>query len=382
MIDFNVRPDRLGTRSVKWEQPQVKKGALPMWVADMDFCSPPEVVEALSDRARHGVYGYTMAPQGAMQAVADWCARRYGLAVSPDEILSSPGVLYTLRAVIDVWTKPGDRVLIQTPAYPPFLHIPVEMGRELVCNHVKLAHNGFEMDWQDMEDKFKAGVSMMILCNPQNPTGRVWTHAELEKLAGLCRRYGVKVVSDEIHCDLLRRDASFTSFQKFLSEDLPVVTLFSATKTFNLAGLHTSSAIARDEALRGEIKKRLYAFGPEASNIFGLLAQDVAYTRCEYWLEEIKAYLDGNFDAVLSILAKAPRLQATRSQGTYLQFVDCTALGMEDAQLENFLVERCGVFPSMGGEFAAPGCIRLNLAMPRADVVAALERMVKAVNEL
>lgn len=384
MVNFDRHIDRRGTSCIKWDHSAVRNDetVLPMWVADMDFAAPDEVVDALKRRAAHGIYGYTHNEEDNKKLIASWCHRRYNLTVQEDWLLRSPGVIFTLRAALAALTDKGDAVLVHTPIYPPFLHIPAEMGRRVVQTPLLFGQDGFTMDYAAMEDAFSQGVKLLILCNPHNPTGRVWRREELERLASLCREYHVTVISDEIHCDLILPGNRFYSFLHFAGEDLLALTLFSCTKTFNLAGLHNSSAAVPEAKLRREIAEKLYAYAPEEADIFGMIAQRTAYESCEYWLDELRTYLDGNFDAALAILAGQSKLKAVKSQGTYLQLVDCRALGMDDKALEQFFIHTCKVLPSMGEAFAAPGYVRLNFAMPRADVMSAMERIVAAVKHL
>jgi cystathionine beta-lyase len=353
-----------------------------MWVADMDFPAPPDVVEAMIKRAAHGIYGYSRQSAGYWDSLINWYQKRNHVTFEEEWLVQSPGVLYSLRAFVELWTIPGDGILVQTPAYPPFKSIPEQMERNLVLCPLCEKEGYWTMNFQLMEDHFAQGVKLFILCNPHNPTGRVWTKDELETLAVLCAKYNVKVISDEIHCDIIMPGNVFDSFIKYQRERLDICTLVSCTKTFNLAGLRNSTAIITDENLRERFKKTMFRFAPQGADLFAVVARNVAYEKGESWLDNLIHYLDVNYDLSIDILRNQTIILPRKSEGTYLMLTDCRALGMSDEELENFFVEKCGVFPSMGIGFSAPGYVRFNLAAPRQTIEIAFTNIVDALGKL
>lgn len=385
---FDTDRERIGTGSSKWDNLGKlfdNPDAIPMWVADMDFPTAPAVTEALVKRAQHGLFGYNVAPATAKQAVCDWMQRRHGAHIEPDWIFSSPGVVDSIFHTLCALTGPDDPVLIQQPVYGPFRAMTVKSERPLVKSSLIETEDGFEMDFDDLEQKFASGVKAMILCNPHNPVGRIWTRDELTRLLALCNRYGVLLLDDEIHLDF-ELDGKCTSLQTLSGVD-NVVTFTASTKTFNLAGLKQSSVIIRNPELREKVLRRFDEVKVCGENIFGILAQTVAYETGDEYVDNLCEYLRGNRDyAEKFINEQLPFARCHHLEGTYLLWVDFTALKgrMTQDELKAFMSKTAGVAMSNGTDFGDGGDMhmRVNLATQRANIVRGLNQMKAALEAL
>ena len=385
---FDTDRERIGTGSSKWDNLGKlfdNPDAIPMWVADMDFPTAPAVTEALVKRAQHGLFGYNVAPATAKQAVCDWMLRRHGAHIEPDWIFSSPGVVDSIFHTLCALTGPDDPVLIQQPVYGPFRAMTVKSERPLVKSNLIETENGFVMDYDDLEQKFASGVKAMILCNPHNPVGRIWTKDELTRLLTLCNRYSVLLLDDEIHLDF-ELDGKCTSLQTLSGVD-NVVTFTASTKTFNLAGLKQSSVIIRNPELREKVLRRFDEVKVCGENIFGILAQTVAYETGDEYVDNLCEYLRGNRDyAEQFINEKLPYARCHHLEGTYLLWVDFTALKgrMTQDELKAFMAKTAGVALSNGTDFGDGGDMhmRVNLATQRANIVRGLNQMKAALEAL
>ena len=385
---FDTDRERIGTGSSKWDNLGKlfdNPDAIPMWVADMDFPTAPAVTEALVKRAQHGLFGYNVAPATAKQAVCDWMQRRHGAHIEPDWIFSSPGVVDSIFHTLCALTGPDDPVLIQQPVYGPFRAMTVKSERPLGTSSLIETEDGFEMDFDDLEQKFASGVKAMILCNPHNPVGRIWTRDELTRLLALCNRYGVLLLDDEIHLDF-ELDGKCTSLQTLSGVD-NVVTFTASTKTFNLAGLKQSSVIIRNPELREKVLRRFDEVKVCGENIFGILAQTVAYETGDEYVDNLCEYLRGNRDyAEQFINEQLPFARCHHLEGTYLLWVDFTALKgrMTQDELKAFMSKTAGVAMSNGADFGDGGDMhmRVNLATQRANIVRGLNQMKAALEAL
>lgn len=382
---FDEGAQREGTECEKWDSRKEVFGradVIPLWVADMDFPSPAAVKEALVERAQQGVYGYTQSLPRNRQAVANWMKKRHGAEVQTDWILSSPGVVDSLREALKIFTKPGDGVVVQPPVYGPFFRVTEQVGCRILRNRLINTDEGWRMDFEDLERHFAAGAKAMLLCSPHNPTGRVWTKEELQKVVELCNRYNVALVCDEIHADFEMPGNHHTSMITLEGAQRAVVCV-SATKTFNLAGLRNSSILIRDEQVREDMKKQLELDGLAGENLFGMIAQRAAYEQGEEWLDGFIEYLDGNMRYVESFIKEhIPEIKLHRPQGTYLMWLDMRALNMKQEDLGRFMVEKAGIGLSGGTGFGEEGAgfMRLNAAIPRRYLVRAMEQMERALH--
>lgn len=387
--NFDKSIDRLGTSSVKWDYPDRffgNKEILPMWVADMDFEVPKPVIDAVVKRAQHGIYGYTEKPDSFYASIVSWMKKRHGWQTKREWIVVCPGVVPALCFSVLSFTEPGDKVLLQSPVYHPFFSAIEENDRIIVNSQLKEKNGIYEMDFEDLEAKLSEGVKIMLLCNPHNPVGRVWRRDELQRVGELCARYDVVIVSDEIHCDLV--NSGFTHIPiASVSEELAqrTITCIAPSKTFNIAGLSTSAAVIPNKTLRDKFKRSMKRLGIEMSNLFGITALEAAYAHGEEWLDQVLAYLEGNLDYLVDYFStRIPQIKVSKPQGTYLAWLDCRELGMNQKELVDFFTNKAGVGLNDGSAFGAggEGFMRMNAACPQSLLTEALTRIEKAADNL
>ncbi len=387
--DFDKIIDRYHTSCLKWDFNQRTFGRediLPMWVADMDFPAPEAVVEALVNRAKHGIYGYSDGMEGYYGVLIDWMKERHGWEIQRDWISFSPGIVPALNELVRSLTKAGDKILVQFPVYPPFFQAVKNHGRELVGSQLILEKGRYTMDFADLEEKFFSGIKIMILCNPHNPVGRVWERVELERLGQLCLTHGVLVISDEIHSDLIYKGYRHIPFASLSPESaLQSIVCTAPSKTFNLAGLQTSNLIIPNAKYRLAFRASLNLTGIHYPNVFGMTAMEAAYRHGRDWLDQLLDYLSGNLRFLNSFLDRElPQITAIQPEGTYLVWLDFSALGMNPKALQNFLVHEAGVGLSPGYLFGpgGEGFARLNIACARSVFEEGLQRIKTAVKGL
>ncbi len=382
--DFGLPVDRRGTSSYKWDfRGRIfgRDNVLPMWVADMDFRAPAPVLQSVMERARHGVFGYTAKPDALYDAVVDWFARRYGWHICRDWILSTPGVVPALDLAIEAFTETGDGVIIQPPVYYPFRDSVNRSGRRLVNNRLVESGGRWALDLGGLQRDCRES-SMLVLCSPHNPVGRVWTRRELEDIVAICLEEGVTIFSDEIHADIVFPGAQHVPTASLGSgAEALTIAAFAPSKTFNLAGLQMSLNVVPDPDLRAAFKRVIDRFHMGMSNVFGIVATEAAYGRGEEWLDTLLVYLDGNFDLLAGRLDSLPGITMSRPEGTFLAWLDCRGLGMDDEELERFFVERARLGLNRGSTFGpgGEGHMRMNLACPRSTLGEALDRLEAAV---
>lgn len=375
---------RLGTHCVKWDELEKCFGRADLtaaWVADMDFRTVPAVQEALTARAAHAIYGYTDNSEEDKAAEVGWLKRRHGVDVEPDWILYSPGVVDSIFFSVRALTEPQDKVLIQTPVYGPFYRAVQIFDRTLVENPLVETEDGWKMDFEDLEKKFADGVKLMILCSPHNPLGRVWTKDELSKVLELANRYGVIMVVDEIHAEFTFDDHRQTRILS-LPESDNCIMLTSATKSFNLAGLRQSSCVVRNPELRAKIQAELERCHATMPNIFGSIAQTAAYTHGDEWMDAVVEYIKENRDYVVDFISKnLPEIKVRPQEGTYLMWLDFSALNIPHDALAKKLVNEAHVALNSGLDYGKRGenHFRLNLASPRANIVRVMENIHKMI---
>ncbi len=383
MFSFDEGVTRAGTNCEKWDERKAVFGTedvLPMWVADMDFAAPQPVIDAMARRVAHGAFGYTAITDADYDAVTGWMKRRHNLDVEKSDVLFSPGVVDSLRIAVAAVTEPGDTVVILTPVYGPF-YASAEAA-QCQIRRCPLAQNsaGWRIDFDALEAALKAGAKALMLCNPHNPVGRVWTRAELEVVCSLARENNVTVISDEIHADLEMPGYKVTPI---LSVEPNAIQLISATKTFNLAALRHSSVLIKNADLRARFKAEYDKRGIDGINLFGALAQRTAYSEGEAWLNELLAYIDGNRRVVEEAL-DGTVVKYSRLEATYLMWLDMRALNLNQKDLMRFVVEKARLGLNDGTSFGEEGAgfVRLNLATPRKNVVEAMARLTAALKTL
>lgn len=383
--DFDKRPDRRNTRSYKWDQSLKlfgREDLLPLWVADMDFESPPAVKEAMVRRAEIGIYGYTIPDEAYKDAIVRWFDRRHGWRLETEWLSDSPGIVTSLSLAVELFSEPGSPVILQTPVYYPFFDVIEMNGRQAAENPLIKRNGRYEMDYDHLESLMKKGARLLLLCNPHNPGGRAWSRGELLQLAELCEKYGVKVVSDEIHCDLMMPGHTHVPFAS-VSEAAADMTLtcLAATKTFNLPGLHTSFIAASNRTIKRTFDRRIKALSLHMTNFFAHDAVKAAYDHGEQWLDQLLEYLSGNLKAALDVLGeRLPEAEPMIPEATYLLWADFTRLGLDTAGLKRLMYEKAGVAFNEGSIYGKPGegHLRINLACPRSLLLEAMDRFCTA----
>lgn len=384
--NFDTIIDRKHTSCIKWDIPSdgsIPEDVLPMWVADMDFETVPEVRARLMEVAAHGIYGYTAKTDEYYEAVCSWFGKRFSWNIEREWIVSTTGVVLALAAAVRAFTKEGDGVLIQQPVYYPFSNVVTRNNRQLIVNQLKETAGVYEMDFDDLEAKIKEqNVKMMILCNPHNPIGRVWKRDELERLAEICSKYQVQIVADEIHCDFIRPGFSHVPFGTL---DHPwskqAVVCTAPSKTFNLAGLQASNIIIQDREVRRAYTTELNAMASFGAGLFGLEACKTAYQAGAEWVDELNTYIDGNYQYIKSYIEEhLPKIKVVELQGTYLLWLDFRAYGYTDEELSRKMLIDAKIWLDDGTMFGAGGSgfMRVNLAAPRAYMEQAMEQLVRA----
>lgn len=367
--DFSRPTDRRGTDSYKWDSAP-EADIIPLWVADMDFETFPGITEALQRRVAHGIFGYTRVPEAYYEAVCRWFDKRHGWHINREDIIYTSGVVPAVSAVIKALTLPGDQVIVQGPVYNCFFSSIRNNGCEMVSN--SLIYNKeelrYEIDFDDLERKLKhERARLMLLCNPHNPGGRVWTRDELTRVAELCHKYGVRVVSDEIHCELTLYDNEYVPFGSLpdeLSRDS--ITCCSPSKAFNTAGLQIANIVCRDAEVRNRIDRAININEVCDVNPFGVIALQAAYSDEGYeWLTQLRKYISANYDLLLERFARElPKCKVMRMEGTYLAWIDCSELHISSDEIEEMLMHENKVWVNAGSMYGAEGAafIRINMA--------------------
>lgn len=385
--DFDKTIERRHTDCFKYDALPAMYGAddlLPMWVADMDFRSPDFVMDAIRRRCDHEVLGYGMAPEGYWAAVTAWLERHYKIAAGREQLHFIPGIVAGIAYALLCFTQPGDKVMVTTPVYPPFLNLPKESGRTLVCSPLKVAvtesgRGRFAIDFDDFEKRIE-GCKVFIMSNPHNPAGTVWGEETLARVADICRRHNVMVISDEIHADLTlppHRHVSYSTVGPDAAGHS--ITFMAPSKTFNIAGLGSSVCYIADDELRRRFFGWLDALGVAGGNIFAYTAAEAAFAKGEEWLHQMLDYLKGNVAALAGFLEeKMPRVKAVLPEASYLAWLDFGAYGLEHKELAHRFIHGAKVVMNDGTTFGGEsyrGCFRLNMGCPRATLMEALERI-------
>ncbi len=387
--DFNKLIDRTGTDSLKHDfsaERGMPGDLLSMWVADMDFASPPAVTEALIERCRHPVYGYSDTREDYAAVLQSWFSRRFGWTIQDEWLVKTPGIVNSICVAVRALTVPGDAVLIQQPVYYPFSSSISGNSRKLVVSSLVYENGRYHIDFEDFERKIiENNVRMFILCSPHNPVGRVWTKEELTRLGNLCVEHGVIVIADEIHADFVHAGHIHTVFASISPAFAQqTVTCTAPTKTFNLAGLQISNIFIANESIRRKFKAELARSGYNEPNIMGYIACKAAYKHGEEWLCQLKEYLAGNVALVREFLQEhLPQIRLVEPEGTYLVWLDFRTLRLSDKELDELIVNKAKLWLDAGTMFGdgGSGFERINIACPRSVVREALARIEKAVRE-
>ena len=376
--DFDELINRRGTNSLKWDS-AADPDVLPLWVADMDFRTAQPVIDALRRRVEHGIFGYTHVPDAFYESIIRWFARRHGWTMRREWMLYTSGVVPALSAVIKALTAPGDKVLVQTPVYNCFFSSIRNNGCTVEESPLIYENQTYRMDFNDLERRAAdPRVKVMLLCNPHNPAGRVWTRDELARLGDICLRHGVTVVADEIHCELVMPGHAYTPYAS-VSEAMRhgSVTCLSPTKSFNMAGLQIAAIVSDDADVRRRIDRAININEVCDVNPFGIEATIAAYDEGEPWLLQLLDYLKGNYDFMCDYCREhLPEFPLTELEGTYLVWMDCHVLGQPSEELEERLVDESRLWLNAGTMYGAAGegFMRWNIACPRARLAEALKR--------
>ena len=375
-FDFDELIDRRGTNCVKWDA-EAPEGIIPLWVADMDFKAAPAILEAVKKRAEHGVFGYNIVPESYYEAVISWFRRRHQWEIQRQWILYTTAVVPAMSCVIKALTMPGEKVLILSPAYNCFFSSIKNNGCEVLESPLKAVADTFGIDFDDFERKCAdEKTTVFLLCNPHNPTGRVWTHEELQRMYDICHRHAVKVISDEIHCELIMPGYQFVPFGTITDD---CVVMNSPSKNFNTAGLQIANIICSHPSWRRRIDRAININEVCDVNPFGIVALIAAYNESEDWLDELNQYLWGNYQALCDFITKnIPQWKVCRLEGTYLPWVDISATGMTSQACSDLLLREAKVWVNPGtmyGSQTGEGYVRFNIATQRSRLMEALDRI-------
>ena len=379
--DFDKPVNRRDTHSMKWD---VKEHELPMWVADMDFQTAPEIQAAIQERAAHGVFGYSVVPEEWYQAYMGWWERRHGFSMEKEWLVFCTGVVPAISSMVRKLTTMGENVLVQTPVYNIFFNSIVNNGRNVIENPLRYDENGYQMDFEDLERKLSdPQTTLMILCNPHNPVGRIWSREELEQVGELCRKYHVTVISDEIHCDLTSLGKEYIPFAS-VSESCRnhSITCIAPTKAFNLAGLQTAAVAVPNPNLRHKVWRGLNTDEVAEPNSFAVEAAVVAFTKGDAWLDALRAYIQENKNHVENFLKKeVPQIRPVPSEATYLLWLDCRKMQGCATEFTQYLREHTGLYLSEGRQYGESGkfFIRMNIACPRSRLEDGIKRLVDGI---
>lgn len=394
MTDFDKIYDRTNTDCLKWDlfkkryklnyKLENTEGILPMWVADMDFAVPEEVIEAIKLRLEHPIFGYTYVGDNCKNAIKQWFIRRHNWEFDTDHLLFHQGVVPALATIIETFSEENDKICISTPVYYPFFSIPKANNRQVIENKLLLNNDTYSIDFLDLEEKLKSGVKIFILCNPHNPGGVVWSKEVLEKIVELCIKYDVLLISDEIHGDLvLEGNKHIPTMTVNGADKAKIITCIAPTKTFNIAGLHSAMMVVPNNELRNKLIRNKNAHGRDDLNILAMAATEAAYTHGDQWLDELLQYLSNNMDYVVEQLNQIEGIKVTKPQATYLMWIDYRDTGLsEEEMMQRLLVKgKLALEPGTKYSEAGRGFLRINVACPFETVKDGVERFKKALED-
>lgn len=381
MSRFDEEINRRGTQSYKWD---VGENELPMWVADMDFRTAPAIIEAMQNRVNHGIFGYSVVPDEWYEAYIGWWKKRHGLTIEKDSLIFCTGVVPAISSTVRKLTYPAENVIVITPAYNIFFNSIFNNGRNIVECELRYEQGKYELDYADLEEKCSNPQStLLILCNPHNPTGIIWTKEQLVKIGEICAKHHVTVLSDEIHCDLTLPGKEYVPFACASQTCADIsVTCIAPTKTFNIAGMQSAAVMIPNKVLRHKVWRGLNTDEVAEGNAFAADVAIAAFTKGESWLEELREYLAENRRLAEEYIKKnIPELQTVHGEATYLLWIDCKSLGMSSDELAEKIREKTGLYLSEGCEYRGDGrdFLRMNLACPKSRLEEGLLRLKKAV---
>ncbi len=388
-FDFDEIINRKRSSSIKWDGMEKFLGAadaLPMWVADMDFLTPGFITEAIIKKANHGILGYPMREEGYFTSLMDWLYRRHNWKVERDWITFSPGIVPAVNMAVLAYTLPGDKIIIQPPVYFPFFTAVTDHKRTLVQNKLVMHDGRLCMDFDNLEALAKEGAKMLIISNPHNPGGSVWTRDELTQMAGICLKYNILIISDEIHCDLVFKPYKHTPLAGISKEiSMQTITTVAPSKTFNVSGLSTSSVIIEDESLRRKFITQVDHLHIGWGNLFGNIASEQAYLHGDTYVDELMDYLAKNVEILEKyVAAHLPKIKVIRPESTFLVWLDCRDMGINDEDLNTFFLHKAKVGLNPGAMFGqgGEGFMRMNIGCPTATLIQGLDQIKEAFSEL
>ena len=386
MWNFDEEINRENSDSVKYDlrdEKFGKKDIIPMWVADMDFRTPGFITDKLRERLDHEIYGYFFRSPQYFNSIISWLKTRYGWSVERDHICFCPGTVPALNLCTLTFTRPGESIIVQPPVYYPFFSAVESHGRLLIHNQLKEKDGKWTMDLESLSSVITPNTKMIILCNPHNPVGRAWNRDELMELAHICLKNKIIILSDEIHCDLTLPGYKHTPLAALSDEIADItVTCIAPSKTFNLAGLSTSSVIISNPVMRKYFRHKMDSLHMGNGNIFGSVASGAAYSGGHEWLDALTGYIEGNVNYVIDYCRELiPEIIPVRPEATYMIWLDCKKLGMTGKELRKFFINKAGVGMNEGSEFGpgGEGFMRMNVAMPRSRVEKAMQQIEKAI---
>ena len=383
MYDFDKLTDRSGTLSYKWD---VAKDELPMWVADMDFEVAPPIKQAIVNRAEHGIFGYSCTPDAFFEAVSDYWARRHSYKIPTEHMIYSNGVVAAISSIVRKLTTPAENVLIQAPVYNIFYNSILNNGRNVISNDLVYDGEGYSIDFADLEEKLALPqTSLMILCNPHNPVGRLWSSEELAKIGELCHKYGVTVLSDEIHCDLTLPGKEYVPFASVneICERISVSAV-APSKTFNIAGLQSACVFAKDPVLRHKVWRGINTDEVGEPNAFSMSANIAAFSECDAWVDEMREYVFENKRIACDYInSNIKGMKAAFSEATYLLWIDISGIAEHSVDFCEKLRRTTGLYLCDGAEYGEQGrsFVRMNLATQRSRVLDGLDRLKRGAEE-
>lgn len=374
--DFDTIIQRKNTNSLKWDY---IKSEYPMWVADMDFPVADEILDSLTQRLKHPIFGYAVVPDEYYDAYINWWKRRHNLNMKREELLFSLGVMPAISSIIRELTEKGDNILIQTPVYHIFFKVIIDNKRNVLENELVYDGEKYSINFNDLEEKLShKRTTMMLLCNPHNPIGKIWTKDDLIRIDKLCKKHDVILVSDEIHCDLTNPGKNYVPFENIAENNDNVITTIAPTKTFNMAGIQSSVVHVSNAKLYEQVKNRLILDDSSQINVFSIVATIAAFNKSEEWLNELNTYIYNNKCLVEKYLSEEiPQLKLIRSDATYLLWIDCEEIGLKSEELSEHLHETVGLLVSPGKQFGSCGdnFIRLNIACPKKLLMDSLRKL-------
>lgn len=375
--NFDKPTNRRGTGSLKWDVPE---NELPMWVADMDFETVPEVIEALKKRVEHGIFGYSIMPDAWSQSYVNWWDKRHHITLDPDKLIFTTGVVPAISSAVRKLTTPAENVLVQTPTYNIFFNSIRNNGRNIVENQLLYDGREYHIDWDALERQLAdPQTTLMILCNPHNPIGKIWDKETLARIGALCAENDVTVFSDEIHCDITALGKEYVTFASVNEQCRQIsVTAIAPTKTFNLAGIQSAAVYAENKALHHKMWRRLNTDEVAEPNAFAMSATIAAFTYGADWLDELRVYIEENKKYVTGFIAKEiPQMKVVPSEATYLMWLDCQAYTKDSDKLYAFIRKESGLYLASGREYGTngDGFLRLNVATTRKNVEDGMERL-------